>query len=368
MTIVILFRDFQEDNRMSMERYADGLRNYLNQSYASKIDLVNFTPVKDVRFGNGVWAMRFSRYLFYPLQARKQSGAINHIIDHAYAHLLYVLDPQKTIVSVHDLIPLIRWQGGISGISRGRKPWLNIISFRALNRARHLITASQNTKNDLIMRLQCDPQKISVIPYGVDPCFKPYSNQEKEKVCRQWGLPNNGAFRVLLSGSQFYKNQQKAVRAVALFKKITGKPCFLVKIGPPNEEWNNAIELNNLRESSACFSHVPLERMAELYNCVDCLLFPSLYEGFGWPPLEAMACGVPVVASRSASLPEVISDAGILCDAEDIEGLAKALIDISANAELKSALITKGISRANLFSWEKTVEKIFALYEQILNE
>ncbi len=353
---------------MSMERYADGLWNHLNQSYAKKIDLVNFTPAKDVRFGNGVWAMRFSRYLFYPFQARRHNGAINHIIDHAYGHLLYVLDPQKTIVSVHDLIPLIRWQGRIPGISRGRKPWLNIFSFKALNRARYLITASQNTKNDLIARLQCDPQKISVIPYGVDFCFRPYSNQEKEKLCQQWGLPNDGTFRVLLSGSQFYKNQQKAVEAVALFTRVTGKPCILVKVGFPNEEWRSAIELNNLSRSSVCFGNVPLEQMADLYNCVDCLLFPSLYEGFGWPPLEAMACGVPVVASRSASLPEVVSDAGILCDATDVEGLAKALADISANIELKSALIAKGISRANLFSWEKSVERIFTLYEQILNE
>jgi len=351
-----------------MERYADGLWNYLNQSYGQEIDLVNFTPAKDPRIGNGVWAMRFSRYLFYPLQARRHNGAINHIMDHAYGHLVYVLDPERTIVSVHDLIPLVRWQGGIPGFSPGRKPWLNLFSFNALKRARYLITASQNTKNDLVSRLQCDPQKITVIPYGVDPCFRPYSNQEKSKLVQQWGLPDDGTLRILLSGSQFYKNQQKAIEAVALYKKNTGKSCVLIKVGPPNEEWHNAIDQNNLSRSSICFGNVALDQMADLYNCVDCLLFPSLYEGFGWPPLEAMACGVPVITSKSASLPEVVSDAGILCNAEDVEGLAKALNEISTNVELKSTLIAKGISRASRFSWRKAVEKIFSLYEQILNQ
>ncbi|MCC6147938.1 MAG: glycosyltransferase family 4 protein [Anaerolineaceae bacterium] len=353
---------------MSMERYADGLWNHLNQAHPNEMDWVNYTPTKHIHIGNSVWAMRFARYLFYPLQAKNRSGTINHILDHAYGHLLYVLDPQKTIVTVHDLIPLLRWQGHIPGITRGRKPWLNLLSFKALPRARHLVTASQNTKKDLVSRLKCDPKKISVIPYGIDPYFKPYTPLQKELVRHQWGLPDNGAFRILLSGSQFYKNQRKAVEAAALFRKITRKPCLLIKVGPPTAEWYQAIHANHFEQSHICFDNVPLKQMADLYNCVDCLLFPSLYEGFGWPPLEAMACGVPVITSKSASLPEVVGDAGVLCDPEDIEALADALVQMFGNEEWKSLMVEKGLARAQLFDWQKVVKSLFSLYQQILTE
>lgn len=362
---VTLLRDFKEDIRMSMERYANGLWNYLPQGTADNLHLVNFSPVIKPWMGNDIWSMRFARYLYYPLQIRKLKSDVNHIIDHAYGHLLYFLDHEKTIVSVHDLIPLVRWQGDIQGVPKGRKPWLNLFSFKALPLAKHLITASINTKMDLVSRLKCDPQKISVIPYGIDPDFKPYSPEMRIKMRRKYGIPGEGVFTILLSGSQFYKNQRCSLEAIALFRRLSGQKCCVIKVGHSNQDWSQIIRELGLEDCYLCLGNFPLARMSELYNCADCLLFPSLYEGFGWPPLEAMACGLPVVASNSASLPEVIGDAGFMCNPEDIEALANALFQVSTDLEFKQEIITRGLNRAGQFNWKKSAEAILSLYRHI---
>jgi glycosyltransferase involved in cell wall biosynthesis len=105
--------------------------------------------------------------------------------------------------------------------------------------------------------------------------------------------------------------------------------------------------------------------MAALYNCVDILLFPSLYEGFGWPPLEAMACGTPVVASDAASLPEVMGDAGLRCPPRDHEALAQAMEALLTDAELRQAVIARGLARASRFTWEKVAQQTLAVYEWV---
>jgi glycosyltransferase involved in cell wall biosynthesis len=364
---ITLFRDFVEDGRLSMEVYADGLGRALRAHAPRGYQVNEFRPFLPSWLGTGPWALRLARFGVYPRQARRQQGQINHILDHGYGHLLYVLDPERTVVTVHDLIPLVRWRGGGSGLAPGRKPWLNLFSFNALRRARYLIADSENTRTDLIRFCHCSPEEITVVYPGVNSMFRPYSPVEKSRARQVLGLPGDVAFHVLIMGSQIYKNQKGALRAFAQLRQIFQKPLRLLKIGLPNEEWRGAVHQFGLSETARCLGIIQRDKLPDLYNSVDCLLFPSLYEGFGWPPLEAMACGTPVVASNAGALPEVIGNAGLMYPPDDYKGLAAAMYAVLTDEGLCQSLVEKGLARARQFTWEETAQKTLEVYERVAN-
>jgi glycosyltransferase involved in cell wall biosynthesis len=166
-------------------------------------------------------------------------------------------------------------------------------------------------------------------------------------------------------GSQIYKNQSGALRAFARLRVIYPGSLELLKTGVSNPEWSNGVEQLGLGEHARCLGVVPRAELPNLYNAVDCLLFPSLYEGFGWPPLEAMACGTPVVASNAASLPEVIGEARLLCAPGDDECLARAMHAVLTDEGLRQSLVEKGLARARQFTWEETARKTLEVYERV---
>jgi glycosyltransferase involved in cell wall biosynthesis len=359
------FRDFAEDCRQSMEVYADSLGRTFRAQFSHNYQVREYRPRLSPWLTAGVWQMRVARFGVYPWQARRQQGEINHIIDHGYSHLLYAVDPARTVVTVHDLIPLLRWRRGIPGMPPGRRPWLNQISFGALRRAAHLIAISENTRCDLISLCGCDPEKITVIYYGVDRTFRPYTLEEKSWARYQWGLSADGILRVLIVGSPFYKNQTGALRAFTLLRELCTKPLQLVKVGSPDLEWTRMVRELKLEDQTRCLGVVPHARMAEVYNSVECLLFPSWYEGFGLPPLEAMACGTSVVASNAASLPEAVGDAGLMVDPQDEEKLAQAMHAVLMNEGLRRSLIERGLVRAQQFTWERNAQQTLDVYEKV---
>lgn len=362
---ITLFRNYVEDERFSMEVYADGLAKALRMHFPGRCHLNEYIPTLPNGSTSGPWGMRLARYLRYPWHARYQQGQINHILDPGYGHLLYILDPRRTLVTVHDLIPLVRWSGGIPGCPPGRKPWLNLFSFRALRRARHLITDSENTRNDLVKILKIPFDRISTIYPGIGTMFRPYGQEEKSAARTSLGLAGHNTHRVLVTGGQFYKNHGTAVQAVARLRAMYSQPLQLLRLGPPTPEFTAAVQNYGLEDITHYVVGVPSDHMPALYNSVDILLFPSLYEGFGWPPLEAMACGTPVVASNVASLPEVIGDAGFMCSPHDHDGLAQAMYALLTDNDLRRSIIKRGLIRASLFEWERVARQTLAVYELV---
>lgn len=362
---VTLLRGFAEDRRMSMEVYANGLSEALRASSPEQCQVREYLPRLPAWLGDDKWSLRLARYGIYPWQAHRRQGQINHILDHGYGHLVHVLDRERTVVTVHDLIPMARWRGGVPDLARGRKPWLNLFSFDALRRARYLIAVSESTRYDLIRYCKCAPGRISVIYQGVDPIFRSYCPAEKSLARQALGLQGDGTRWVLVMGSQVYKNQSGALRAFARLRVIYPGLLELLKTGPPNPEWSSGVEQLGLGEHVRSLGVVPRAELPNLYNAVDCLLFPSLYEGFGWPPLEAMACGTPVVASNAASLPEVIGEAGLLCAPNDHDGLAQAMCSVLTDDQLRQTLIERGLARARQFTWERTALQTLEVYERI---
>jgi glycosyltransferase involved in cell wall biosynthesis len=132
-----------------------------------------------------------------------------------------------------------------------------------------------------------------------------------------------------------------------------------------NPEWTEAVEKFGLKDVTRCISYVSYNQMPEIYNSVELLLFPSLYEGFGRPPLEAMACGIPTVVSNAASLPEVVGDASMLYAPDDVDGLAKAMLAILTNNRLRRMLIEAGLARAWQFTFKKMAQQTIEVYERV---
>jgi glycosyltransferase involved in cell wall biosynthesis len=360
---VRLFRDFQEDGRISMEIYADELAAALRGLPGAPVRVEEYVP--HAALGTNRWGMRLSRYVAYPWQARGRGAALNHIAEHGYAHLLSVLEPARTVVTVHDLIPLLRWKGLIPSRGRVRRPLLSEVSLHYLRRAARLVAISESTKRDLIAHCGCQAERIAVIHFGLSPRFSPLPNAVRASLRVRHGLPANDAPVVLAAGTGFYKNHATCV-SVLRDLRARGSNALLVRVGGPDSEWDAAVRASGLEEHTRDLGTLPQGDLVELYNCADCLLFPSLYEGFGWPPIEAMACGLPVVSSRAGGLAEAVGDAAAIRDPNDVRGLAEAVGEVLEDPELRASMIRRGRLQAARFSWNKNAEATLALYREVI--
>ena len=360
---ILLLSGFQEGESTSTALHTDGLSGVLRNYEPDEIVVKEFAP-KMPAWLQSKWGMRFARYILYPLQATQPEGAITHILDHGYAHLLYTRNPDKTIVTVTDLMPVLWWKGLLPVQSKKGIPITVLYSLYALNRATHIITISSNTKNDLVKWIGCDPSKISVVYLGVDSIFKPYNTELKSAVRNQL-FGSEPKKLILITGSQFYKNHETALKTIVYLLANGLKNIYLVKTGNLTRDWLELVKKYNLEKNVINLGFIPREQMPDLYNAVDILFFPSLYEGFGWPPLEAMACGTPAVTSNAASLPEVMGDIDTMCDPFDTIGFAQKIRALLNDEEYRQWIIQQGIARSEKFNWEDTAKQVINVYNLV---
>jgi glycosyltransferase involved in cell wall biosynthesis len=245
--------------------------------------------------------------------------------------------------------------------------YLNFFLPQVLKKATKIVTISENSKRDLLSFFPLPPAKVEVIYLAADPSFHPVDDQRLlEKVREKYGI--RGPFILNVNVLEPRKNIQSLLSAYALLKKSKMCPHRLVIAGGKGWGYQKLFEqATHLRlENDVLFiGHVPDEDLNVLYNLADVFVFPTLYEGFGLPVLEAMACGCPVVASRRASLPEVVGDAGILFDPLDIKGLASLLDHVLSCRAVREELRGKSLQRARMFSWEKAATQTKELFENI---
>lgn len=369
---VVIYRDFVEDKRISMDVYADNLVNALKSNYLSLYDINSFTPsmpklLTSLKIPLGIH-IRFSRYLSYPLQAKKIQGQINHIIDQSYAHLLNVIDGQKTIVTVHDLIPLLAWKGKIFDYTYPHFPLFFKLTIESLKKAKSIIAVSHSTKKDLIDHCGLKPDNIKVIHNGIDSRFCTFSDNKKKKLRNRFGFPSKNKHVILITGTQRYKNHNISFQSLSRLEQITKKEIQVVWLGADNKMCAKYSKEANLKKNAIPINNLSFTHLCELYNSIDCLFFPSSYEGFGFPPLEAMACGVPVVTSNVASIPEVVGDAAIMLPPNDINGFSIALKNILEDEKLRNKYIKRGYKNIRLFNWSDCATKVLELYKSILEE
>jgi glycosyltransferase involved in cell wall biosynthesis len=280
----------------------------------------------------------------------------------------FVLPPvrrAKTLVTVHDL-SFMRYPECADANLRA---YLNKAVPRSVHRADLVLADSQHTKDDLMELLGVDADKIEVIYPGVEERFHPMEDQAHLKeVRRRYNLPPR--FILGLGTLQPRKNFARLIQAYSLL--ITRYPSLhLVIAGGTGwfyEEIFAAVEQLGLEEKVIFPGFVADGDLPALYNLADLFVFPSLYEGFGLPPLEAMACGTPVITSDTSSLPEVVGEAGLMVEATDVKALAEAMKRALEDNALRERMITKGLEQAGKFTWEKAAAKLLSLYEAMTSD
>lgn len=361
---VNIYLDYQEDFRKSMDIYGEQLYKALKNN--NLIDMELYRPQKTLwnkcipekySFKN-----RASRYLDYPAKLALRRKEFSHIIDQSYAHLVMALNPEKCIVTVHDLIPMLAWSGRIPGFKLGHRPLLFEYSASFLKKFKKIIAISYSTKSNIQQLLDIPDEKIEVIYNGVDEIFRPLGPNERGQFLTLT-IPKN-VFKVLIIGNAEYKNNKSSLAAVELLESKFGLALQLVCLGADSVKFFKECENYKIARKPIFLMNMSLAQLVELYNFCDCLLFPSLYEGFGVPPLEAMACGLPVVSSNAGSLIEVVGNAALITEPMNIEGLATNLLRVLTEPIERERLISLGYIRSKLFTWNSTANKTFKLYRE----
>lgn len=237
----------------------------------------------------------------------------------------------------------------------------------AARRADALIAISESTRADILRLLKPAAEKVFAVPYGVAPLFRPVKDCAAiEAICNRYSLPRQ--FILYVGNLEPRKNLPVLLQA---FARLTqrGLPHALVLAG--SRGWKDAEIFSTMKElglaSRVCFpGYIPQPDLPALYSAADLFVYPSLYEGFGLPVLEALACGIPVITSNVSSMPEVAGDAGILVNPRRVDELADALWRILTDRELHDELARKGVERAQMFSWTRTARETLAVYEQVV--
>ena len=231
----------------------------------------------------------------------------------------------------------------------------------SLKKSSKVITISENSKKDIQKYFGTPKEKIEVVYPGVSSRF---SRLDRRNIKVSGDIPSS--FFLYLGTLEPRKNLITLLRAFSKIRyKIDQK---LVVVGGRGWYYHDIFDLVkklSIKEKVVFLGYLPDEVLVNIYNLADLFVYPSLYEGFGLPPLEAMACGCPVITSNTSSLPEAVGDAGIMIDPNDVEALAREMARVLADEKLRKEMSEKGLARAKLFSWEKCARETLQLYEEI---
>lgn len=281
--------------------------------------------------------------------------------------LPYGVNRCRTVVTVHDmayaLFPHFFLQNRMSR-------WVYQTRVGTIKKASKIIAVSKNTKKDLVKLLQIPENRIEVIPEGVEPKFCPVQDLDKiEAIKRKYNISEEYVFHV--GGFSPTKNLHSLLLAFKGLVRAHREDVTLVLAGntgsvsPYEKRVRRDIEELQLGKKVVIANAVCDNDLVLLYNGATLFVYPSLYEGFGLPPLEAMACGTPVIASTSSSLPELIGDAGILVDPHNVDEITLAMFKVLSSSQLRNEMIAKEIRRSKLFSWRNTARNTLAVYENL---
>lgn len=358
---VTLFKAFPDPYRQSMTVYADQLMRSLRAVLLPTEKVMSYLPGR-VLLAPQV-ARYWSQYVEYQLRAHFAQGDINHVMDHSFGHLVYSLDARRTVVTFHDATVFKVADGTISGNGISKKTILSLrYSLAAIQKAAAVIAVSEISRKDFIHLTACDPERVHVVYSGVDSSLRMLEDREALKA--RYGLKGQHILHV--GHNLFYMNVEGVLRALHHLVSRLGVDVKLLKVGMPLTDVQNKLVSDlQLQDRIIFLGRVAAEDLPAVYNCADVLLYPVLYAGFGLPPLEAMACGTPVVCSNRGSLPEIVGGAALMADPEDHQQLAMHVASLLRDEVLCDTYRTKGLKQARRYSWEKTAKEILAIYREI---
>jgi glycosyltransferase involved in cell wall biosynthesis len=318
----------------------------------------NFVPVVDDSGGYGL-----REHFSIPLKLRRLGVELFH----SPHYVLPLLNRTPAVVTIHDCIHLL-----FPEYLPNRMAWryARYMLASAIRRSASILTVSEASRRDILrFHPDADPDRIHVVPNAIDPALleKP-SEEETARIRERYQI--RGRFLLYAGNIKPHKNLERLIAAFGVLKRdpeLADLKLFI--IGDEITRYGSlrrGVEAAGVRQDVRFFGFVPDRTLAGLYRLASIFVFPSLYEGFGLPPLEAMACGTPVVTSRISSLPEVAGDAAFLVDPYSVDDIARGIRSLLVDSDLAATLVRRGRARAQRFSWERSVREIHSVYMRVL--
>lgn len=306
---------------------------------------------------------RFFDQYYIPSNVKMKQSEIYHVPQNGIGICEWI--ECKKIVTIHDLIPYIMPETVGNGYLM---KFLNQIP-QIIGLSDAIITVSDCSKKDILKFFPIDESKIFVIPLAADENFKPLDKEKcRSELASKYNI--NKPYILYIGGFSSRKNVAALITAFSKLIKKLPKEYVLVLVGDYNAEGNSLLKLIstlNIEDKVILTGKVPETDLPILYNGSKLFVYPSVYEGFGLPPLEAMSCGVPVITSRTSSIPEVTGDSCILIDSyDDTSKLLDSMEKVLCDESFSTLLSEKGLLRASNFSWEKAAEATINVYKALL--
>ncbi len=337
---------FLVDGRVLGHTAYSGVENYAEHLFRKIGTAANIAaPAFENRYMQQLW-----EHTLLPWKARKYDLLF------CPANIAPIRIPRQTklVLTLHDVAFVTQPHS----VSSAFASYYRFLVPRNINRADRIITISEASRDEIIRYYPKAKEKISVIPLGVSSIYRPQASVEKKKQILYVGsvnerknvagvieafetLPEDFGCRLVLIGN-YFGNFQLSERTLSTLRRAEKNPLITFRTG------------------------IDDEALMYEYNRSECLLFPSRYEGFGLPPLEAMACGTPVITSNVSSMPEVCGDAALYCDPYDINDIKNKIELLLGDETLREALRQKGLERAKLFTWEKAAAAHMQVFEEVL--
>lgn len=280
----------------------------------------------------------------------------------------YTLPPAtrcRAVVTIHDCIHLMFPDALPNRLAYG---YARASIWSAARQADRVLTVSEASKRDILRFVNVPPEKVSVIHNAIDERFLRAADEaQMDRVRQRYQL--NDPFALYVGNIKPHKNVERLIDAFGRARTGDLAQLRLVIVGDEISKYpalRQAVHRHRLDKHVRFLGFQPYETLSSFYRLARVFVFPSLYEGFGLPPLEAMACGTPVVTSNVSSLPEVAGDAALLVDPHDSEAIADAIRRAVTDDTLRASMIEKGHARARTFSWAQSVAAIHKIYMEVL--
>ena len=295
-----------------------------------------------------------------PLDLRREGVTLFH----APHYVLPPLVSCRSVVTIHDCIHLMFPQYLPNRLAYA---YARTSITLASRRATRVMTVSESSKRDIVRLVGADPGKIDVIPNAYDERFAVEPREEDVvRVRERYQLHDE--FVLYAGNVKPHKNLERLIEAFSLVRRRGLDHLKLVLIGDDISKYaalRRAVHRHQLHKYVRFLGYLPEGTLAVMYRLAGVFVFPSIYEGFGLPPLEAMASGTPVVTSNVSSLPEVAGDAAVLVDPYDPSAIADGIERVLTDDDLRRDLRAKGLVRASQFSWERSVQRVREIYGQV---
>lgn len=292
-----------------------------------------------------------------------------HITSLFEVYYLKIPDNVPSVVTIYDLIPIIFNKQYFQ--NKKAEDWYRM-RLEQIKKASRIITISEAAKKDIIKVLHIPEEKVVAIYGGLNPRFKVLKNNfYKQVLAEKYGI--NKPYIMSVGAFIFHKNMTRIFKSFKNYIK-SGKNDHLMlvvvcKLIPQEEKgWREEIKALGLENKVVLTNFVDDEDMPAMYSGAEMLLFPSLYEGFGLPILESMACGTPVVTSNTSSMPEAGGEAAFYVDPYNVEDITKGIDVVLNDTTLRKKMIAKGFEQVKKFNWEKTANETLRVYEDVLKE